>query len=52
MDAINAIPNWRWTDNAQQTKKVFHYLRDHLTRKSDQPCGPNTVGRTSAPCLP
>jgi hypothetical protein len=24
-----------WTDNAQQTKKVFHYLRDHLTRKPD-----------------
>ena len=22
-----------WTDNAQQTKKAFHHLKDHLVRK-------------------
>jgi len=40
MDAISADTELdallaQWTDNAQQTKKVFHYLRDHLTRKTD-----------------
>ena len=25
----------QWTDNKHQTKKTFHHLKDHLTRKPD-----------------
>ena len=40
MDAISADTELdlllsQWTDNAHQTKKTFHHLRKHLTRKSD-----------------